>query len=110
MWRLTRAQACPKQACRSYCIFGMQWSKLMQWQTWIRSSTCCQHVDLHLIGTIMGFHTVKLWQKKPFIVAIKWISSSGLALLQVWEIWKQTTHLGDAKNWAHISCLCKRKK
>jgi hypothetical protein len=39
--------------------------KLMQWQAWIRScfvDRFCRHVYLHSIGTMMGFHAVKLWQ------------------------------------------------
>jgi hypothetical protein len=26
----------------------------------------CLHVDLHSIGTMMGFHAVKLWQNETF--------------------------------------------
>jgi hypothetical protein len=27
---------------------------------------CCWHVDLHLIGTMLGFHAVTLWQNETF--------------------------------------------
>jgi hypothetical protein len=31
-----------------------------------QSMVCCQHLDLHSIGTMMGFHAVKLWQNEMF--------------------------------------------
>jgi hypothetical protein len=40
--------------------------KLMQWQAWIRSSLCCQRIDLHSIVSMVGFRAVKLWQNETF--------------------------------------------
>jgi hypothetical protein len=44
-------------------VFWEAVGKLMQWQAWI---ICCRRVDLHSIGTMMGFHTVKLRQNETF--------------------------------------------
>jgi hypothetical protein len=50
---------------------------------------CCLHVNLHSIGTMMGFHVVTLWQNETFhflyhISIIIWIT-----LTRDWERRKQ---------------------
>jgi hypothetical protein len=50
-------------------VFWEAMGKLMQRQAWIRScfvDRFCRHVYLHSIGTMMGFHAVKLWQNETF--------------------------------------------
>jgi hypothetical protein len=46
----------------------------------ILEKVCYRHVDLHWIVTMTGFHAVTLWQMKPFIVAITWISSCRISM------------------------------
>jgi hypothetical protein len=50
--------------------FGRQWASSCSGKHGFLglspSIVCCRHVDLHYIGTVMGFHAVTPWQNETF--------------------------------------------
>jgi len=64
----------------------------MQWQALIWSVDGCQHVDLHSIVTMMGFHAVKLRQNEAFYCRNQ---MNIVILMYEWERRKQTTLLTE---------------